>query len=204
VYITTTISAAHAKRLMLNGPILDFIIRLGREGRANLEELLMKYNPRLEFSDYILKETPKYEERIFVLPEELDNCTFFIVSEESGGKNNCQIVCDIWGKPLRPFYRPSDPHKKGFQAIFSARKSIITIHADEKARRIVQNDLIPPHWIKELRIYGAAIKSRLVWTGKYGEILPPELERFSPADTTAIIKAECEECAHCHFCTNGK
>ncbi|MCX6796628.1 MAG: hypothetical protein NTW06_03980 [Candidatus Falkowbacteria bacterium] len=205
MYISTVLPLGLTKYIMEEGrerSELNLKIKIVKRNQSAPEDLMMNSANISEFRDFFVRKIELCSEMVFLIPKELRGCWFSMIAEERTDKDEryCQVICKWNGDPLKPFYIPSDPIEKGFEALFRSQNSVVTILADKHGRMIVKNELIQPSIIEKSSDYAVIIRREVIWVGGYGEKLPTNLENFSQADAGAIIKAGCENCTHCHYC----
>jgi hypothetical protein len=135
---------------------------------------------------------------IFRIPRNIENCTFLINVEESGGgltnTGVGTIVCGMSGKALFPYHVPKKGNLAcGVHAYFAIPFKVVTISGSCKEDNI-------SIWKHKIECSGDTvwIESELLWEGDLNE-LPDKYSNFQAGAKAARAKSNCYHCRCVHF-----
>jgi hypothetical protein len=134
---------------------------------------------------------------VYTLPAEVQGAGLLLEAEETGGgqthTGKATVVCDLSGKPLRPYYVPTTGHLAGgTHAYFATPGTAVTVTAYRDGEITVERHSILADGNT------ARIESAVLWQGQVGD-LPETFGGYADAAEAAYRKAGCYHCRHVHY-----
>ncbi|GEM_PF-6868576 len=126
------------------------------------------------------------------LPIRKKNPYILLHLEERGGNGFGQIVCDINGRRLRPFYVEKSVGR------FNVANEAAIVCALSLQGSV--SDLTIKTYSVRRNNSNVVIKKNRVFKGRNSN-LPEHLSKFKDAAKAAVRKSQCQKCKHLHFVT---